>query len=68
MSGSTLKQGPRGVMEDKFVTQTYANSLKQEWFLTTVKEKKYSVIQQKSYFFVQRFVLPRYCISNIKHR
>lgn len=68
MSGTTLKQGPRSVMEDKFITKTDVSSSNQEGFLTSVKEKIYTVTQQKGYFFGQRFVLPRYCISNLKHR
>lgn len=47
MSGSTLKQGPRSVTEDKFLTQTDVSFSNQECFLTTVKQKKYTVTQQK---------------------
>lgn len=50
MSGTTLKQGPRGVMEDKFVTQTDVNSSKQEWFLTTVKEKIHCHTAERLFF------------------
>lgn len=52
MTGTTLKQGPTSVMEDKFVTETDVNSSNQEWILTSAKERRYPITQQKDYFFL----------------